>query len=426
MTPADRPRYSVVVPTRARHETLRSCLRTLVEQPHGNYEIVVADNASGPETRAVCESFRSPRLRYLRSDTPLSMNDNWERALDAARGEWVTFLGDDDGLMPYALREFDVLTSMPDVRAIRWQYAIYTWPCMALAAEANRLQVQRCATTRVVPWRRAVTGMLRHGGSPVPMIYYGLIHRSLIDEARRTGPVFAGLSPDYHSGVLFAALARHFLDTNVPLSIAGLSGRSNGVAHMRPEKTPDNTIAREFARLNERAGFAGHRDLPEYVVNCGPIGGLDPLFRVRDRLFAHDRRFRLPPERVAALYLGALSPDPATREDQCGKLRRFLARQAPRADFDALLARHAGTAEPTGVILNGGRPGSNGRWTVVDTTQHDVIDVAGAAALAARLLGYDRGPVVYNHRPHGSRRVLARLGRSVAAGIATWRGRIAG
>ena len=88
MTPADRPRYSIVVPTRSRHETLRSCLRTLVEQPHGNYEIVVADNASGPETRAVCESFRSPRLRYLRSDTPLSMNDNWERALDAARGEW--------------------------------------------------------------------------------------------------------------------------------------------------------------------------------------------------------------------------------------------------------------------------------------------------------------------------------------------------
>jgi hypothetical protein len=195
---------------------------------------------------------------------------------------------------------------------------------------------------------------------------------------------------------------------------------------MRPEQTSGNTIAQDFARLNERAGFALHPDLPDYFLNYGSIGGLDPLFRVRDRLFARDRRFRLPPERIAALYLGALSPDPVTRADQCGKLRRFLSRRAPRVDFEALLARHGVTAESPHVIMNGGRPGNDGRWTVVDTTQHGVIDVAGAATLATRLLGYDRGPVVYNHRPCGSRRVLARLGRSVAAGITQWRGRIAG
>jgi len=420
-----RPRYSIVVPTRQRHLTLRACLRTLVGQPHDDYEIVVADNASSPETRAVCESFSSPRLRYLRSDTPLSMNDNWERALAAARGEWVTFLGDDDGLMPYALPEFDTLTACSPARAIRWHYAVYTWPCMALAAEADRLQVKRSTRTRLVHWRAAVARMLRRGGTPVPMIYYGLIHRSLVDEARRTGPVFAGLSPDYYSGVLFARLAGRFLDTDVPLSVAGLSGRSNGVAHMRPERTADNAIAREFARLNAHAGFALHPDLPDYFVLTPPVGGLDPLLRVRDRLFPRERRFRLSPRRVATLHLAALSPDAATRAEQCDHLRRYLARRAPGVDFEDLLARHGRTAPPPGAVMNGGRPFRDARFEVVDTAAHGVTDVAGAAALAARLLGYSAGAIRYDRQGNATR-LFTTLGRSLATGLAGWRRRLAG
>lgn len=390
------PRYSIVVPTRERHETLRACLRTIVEQTHDDYEIVVADNASGPETRAVCESFRSPRLRHVRCDEPLSMNDNWERALDAARGEWVTFLGDDDGLMPYALPEFDVLTAVRGVQAIRWQYAVYTWPCMAVAAEANRLQVPRSLATRWIDWRETLTLMLRAGGSPAPMIYYGLIHRSLIAKAQLTGRVFDGLSPDYHSGVLFAHLASRFLSTDVPLSLAGLSGRSNGVAHMRAEQMANCPIVREFARLNQRAGFACHPDLPDCAFNSPTIVGLDPVFRGRDRLFPQDLEFRLAPEEVTAIYLRALSADPETRTAQCERLRQFLAARAPHADFGALLARHGATAAPTGVIMNGGRPGIDGSWEVVDTAAHGVSDVHAASLLAARLLGYQAGQIRYD------------------------------
>ncbi|MFM7136932.1 MAG: glycosyltransferase family 2 protein [Planctomycetota bacterium] len=406
-----RPRYSIVVPTRQRHETLHACLRTVVEQASDDYEIVVADNASSPETRAVCESFGSPRLRHVRCDEPLSMNDNWERALDAARGEWVTFLGDDDGLMPYALAEFDVLTSLRRAKAIRWQYAIYTWPCMAVAAEANRLQLARSLGTRFIDRNEALSHMLRAGGSPAPMIYYGLIHRSLIDEARRTGRVFDGLSPDYHSGVLFAHLADRFLSTDVPLSIAGLSGRSNGVAHMRAEQMVSNPIAREFDRLNKQAGFAGHPDLPDYGFNTATIVGLDPLFRVRDRLFPHDPEFRLPPEEVTAIYLRALSADPETRAAQCDRLRQFLAARAPAADFDTLLATHAATAAATGVIMNGGRTGRDGQWEVVDTSAHGVTDVHGASQLAARLLGYEAGRIPYD-LPAERPGLLRRLRRS--------------
>lgn len=411
-----RPRYSIVIPTRQRHETLRACLRTVVEQRHDDYEIVVADNASSPETRAVCESFASRRLRYLRSDEPLSMNDNWERALAAARGEWVTFLGDDDGLMPYALPEFDRLTAIRGARAIRWQYVLYTWPCMALQGEANRLQMARSTATRFMDWREALSLMLQYGGSPAPMIYYGLIHRSLIDEARRTGRVFDGLSPDYYSGALFGRLAERFIATDVPFSVAGLSGRSNGVAHMKMEEANRSPIALEFAKLNQRSGLACHPDLPDYVINTASIIGLDPLFRVRDRLFPDDPDFRLSPTEVTIRYLGVLSPDPATRAAQCEELRRFLAARSPGADFDTLLAGHGGTLASPGIVLNGGQPGMVGHWEVVDAAAHGVTDVHAAAQLATRLLAIKPGEICYG-LPLKGLGFFPRLRRSVTRRI---------
>src|SRR5262245_17171828 len=103
------PRFSIVVPTRQRHETLRHCLRTCLAQGFDDYEVVVCDNCSSPQTRQVVEEQATPRLRYLRMTEPLAMSANWERALSEVRGEYVLVLGDDDGLMPYALAELDGL-----------------------------------------------------------------------------------------------------------------------------------------------------------------------------------------------------------------------------------------------------------------------------------------------------------------------------
>ena len=128
-------------------------------------------------------------------------------------------------------------------------------------------------------------------------------------------------------------------------------------------------------------------------------------------MFPQDSELRLAPEEVTAIYLRALSPDPDTRAGQCERLRQFLAARAPHADFDALLARHGATAAPTGVIINGGRPGITGSWEVVDTAAHGVTDVHAASLLAARLLGYQAGQIRYD-LPEEKLGLINRLQRS--------------
>src|SRR5262249_49982060 len=74
------PRFSVVVPTRERADTLQSCLTTCLDQGFDNYEVIVCDNCSSPATREVVEGFASSRIKYVRAPEPLAMSDNWELA----------------------------------------------------------------------------------------------------------------------------------------------------------------------------------------------------------------------------------------------------------------------------------------------------------------------------------------------------------
>src|SRR6188472_2928641 len=96
-------RISIVIPTRDRESTLGFTLQTCLAQEFDDFEIVVADNSTRPATRQLIEQIASPRIRYVRAPKPLAMTDNWEFGLSQARGELITVLGSDDGLLLHSL-----------------------------------------------------------------------------------------------------------------------------------------------------------------------------------------------------------------------------------------------------------------------------------------------------------------------------------
>src|SRR5262245_24726099 len=128
------PRFTIVIPTRNRPETLAATIRTCLAQAYDDFEIVVSDNFCEPETRDVVEGFSSPRIKYRRTESLLAMSANWEFALGQASGEYVTFVGDDDGLLLHALSEASTLISELDVDVLRMRSAFYTWPTFSSPA----------------------------------------------------------------------------------------------------------------------------------------------------------------------------------------------------------------------------------------------------------------------------------------------------
>src|SRR5262249_41880683 len=151
---------------------------------------------------------------------PLAMSANWELALTQARGEFVTIIGDDDGLMPDCLAVVDHQVRETGARAVAWSRILYTWPCLPLEGQCNYLRIP------LFRWRWPIKAGDRYARGAfdcdctLPSIYHGFIHRDLIAAAREPrGKVFVSRYPDTYTGFVFGHLAGSHPYLGVPLSV---------------------------------------------------------------------------------------------------------------------------------------------------------------------------------------------------------------
>jgi glycosyltransferase involved in cell wall biosynthesis len=95
-------RFSVVIPVYNRADVLGRALASVLAQSCGDFEIVVVDDGSTDDPRAVCDALADPRIRYIRQDNR-GGNAARNAGIDAAQGEFVAFLDSDDVFLPHHL-----------------------------------------------------------------------------------------------------------------------------------------------------------------------------------------------------------------------------------------------------------------------------------------------------------------------------------
>jgi hypothetical protein len=251
------PRFSIVIPTLRRADTLEHALSTVLAQPATDVEIVVQNNGADPATRAVVERSGDQRIRLFESDEVVPMAENWELALSHATGEFITFVGDDDGLLPDACLVAAAILDAEDAEILSWEPFLYLWPEFWDTNRRNTLQATvsdefnvRSIASR--PLLERVYGFRAHY-SKLPMLYNSFVGRSVIDRVRDThGRYFLGSLPDVSSGIVNAASCETFLRSTRPLSIAGLSQHSMGGKVSRADtRLSQGDIERDFPELAE-------------------------------------------------------------------------------------------------------------------------------------------------------------------------------
>jgi hypothetical protein len=247
----DTPKLSICVPSRNRQDCFRQTIGDLTANPRTDIEFVFADNSDDP---AIMDDFmrglQDPRVTYLRSEaSALSMAENWERTLAAARGDWITIIGDDD-YVDTDLPDYVAAVEARDagVEAIAWNRALFQWPEVRTTARhvsfslANRIQrhSQEQIAQRLFGWLAATY---------LPQCPYGIYHaavpRRTLERisARFPGPFFDHPMVDYNFSHKLVVTVGNLVYIDRPMSVPGVARNSNSAAVGDARKTEISTGA---------------------------------------------------------------------------------------------------------------------------------------------------------------------------------------
>jgi glycosyltransferase involved in cell wall biosynthesis len=229
-------KFTVLIPTRERCDTLAATLKTCVGQDYADLEIIVSDNFSQDNTRAVVDSFKDSRIRYVNTGKRVGMSANWEFALSQARGDYVTIIGDDDGLLPDALMRLSrLITQLERPSAIVWKAAAYGWPTHITESERNRLVISLGQTLKRLSAPTILHEVIHFKTLYflLPNLYNSFVRADVIQRVKNeSGAFFHSVTPDIYSGIALACVMDSYYYSLRAYSVNGASHHSNGASQL--------------------------------------------------------------------------------------------------------------------------------------------------------------------------------------------------
>ncbi len=294
------PSVTVLIPTRARFDVFRYALQGVQRLTYPNLTILVSDNDSQDGTEEFVKSIKDDRIRYVNPRTRLSMSHHWEFAIEHVETDWLTIVGDDDGLLEdsieHALRVADELA----VHAVRGSVCNYRWP----EEGANAVATLSIPATGSVELRqssewlgKAINGEATY--NDLPVIYAGgFVNVEVLRQLReKSSSVFRSCIPDVYSGFAIASQIDGYAYCNRPFAIAGSSkhstGRSTISRYLDATSTSgiDNLPWKKFIQEGEKIPY--HQGIP--LLSDGRIPPVGHAFSLESYLQSAHLRSDDPP-----------------------------------------------------------------------------------------------------------------------------------
>ncbi len=116
------PNVSVILPTFNRRRFLQAAIESVYAQTYADWELVIADDGSGEDTRAYLSGISSPQVRVIWLSHCGNPSHVRNVAISAAAGRYLAFLDSDDIWAPTKLeRQIEALQAS---KVARWCYTL--------------------------------------------------------------------------------------------------------------------------------------------------------------------------------------------------------------------------------------------------------------------------------------------------------------
>jgi glycosyltransferase involved in cell wall biosynthesis len=99
------PKVTFIVPCYNLAHLLPECVNSILSQTYEDFEVLIMDDCSPDSTPEVAQSFKDPRIKYIRNETNLKHLANYNRGIGLARGKYIWLISADDALRNPAVLE---------------------------------------------------------------------------------------------------------------------------------------------------------------------------------------------------------------------------------------------------------------------------------------------------------------------------------
>ena len=250
---------SILIPTKNRKEYLLKCIDEVMSSCSNQVEVVIQDNSDKKWTAKDLQNYNFANLKYYHEFGDISFVDNFSKALENATGEFVCFIGDDDGILP----EIEIVANWMkknDIASVSQNIsATYFWPnnqgaikntengLLRIFYANNDIYIKNVKEELLELYKAGGQGYLNKG---LVKSYHGIVKREYFQKIKEmTGRYINGLSPDIYAAVALSNYIKMNYVINFPITISGISPKSGAGASANGTHT---------GKLKDAPHFKGH------------------------------------------------------------------------------------------------------------------------------------------------------------------------
>jgi hypothetical protein len=302
---------------------------------------------------------------------------------------FVTYVGDDDGLLANALNDAAELLSAERVPALAWKKIQYHWPSHSIETVRNLLAVPLENRLFLCKAKASLRDCARFWTPYFLPVCVQLVreHRRIPPGHAANGEFFGSVTPDVYSGMALASVIDTYLLTTRPLTVNGASGRSNGSSadlyYQAKQEEQAKQKESEIGRFLEENDLPLHPRMPAVIVGSVIAAVLEALLQANDRCF--DGGLPIDVAEGFQRIMREIAPQlPQRYEGAVAVLREIGAKTGMEGAVEAAIRRYPNRP----MVQNGPAFGIGpDESLLVDAARFGVEDVARAADVASAILG---------------------------------------